>query len=264
MHRTGQRRASAASGDAGPTTRLRGGTFTMMVLDIPADADALEGVEAKIRQAPSFFESAPLVLDLQDVTDRRDVDIADIVGRLRDIGFVPVGIQNGSDAQNAAALELGLCPFPLWRSGRQRPERAGRPGKNATPSDDRQTRDDDGGAAEAEPATALLVNQPVRSGQRYYARGRDLVANAPVSPGAELIADGHVHVYGPLRGRALAGVHGDTTARIFCQSLEAELVSIAGAYRVRDDIDDALIGKPAQIRLKNERIIIDPLTRASK
>jgi septum site-determining protein MinC len=90
------------------------------------------------------------------------------------------------------------------------------------------------------------------------------VANAPVSPGAELIADGHVHVYGPLRGRALAGVHGDTTARIFCQSLEAELVSIAGAYRVRDDIDDALIGKPAQIRLKNERIIIDPLTRASK
>jgi septum site-determining protein MinC len=140
----------------------------MMVLDVPADADALEGVEAKIRQAPSFFESAPLVLDLQDVTDRRDVDIADIVGRLRDIGFVPVGIQNGSDAQNAAALELGLCPFPLWRSGRQRPEREGRPGKNATPSDDRQTRDDDGGgAAEAEPATALLVNQPVRSGQRY-------------------------------------------------------------------------------------------------
>lgn len=264
MHTTGQSRADAAAGDTGPTTRLRGGTFTMMVLDIPAETDPLAGVEAKIRQAPSFFESAPLVLDLLDVTDRRDVDLADIVGRLQDIGFVPVGIQNGSDQQNAEALELGLCPFPLWRSGRQRPERDGRPGKNATPSDDRQTRDDNGNAADDEPATAMLVNQPVRSGQRYYARGRDLVANAPVSPGAELIADGHVHVYGPLRGRALAGVHGDTTARIFCQSLEAELVSIAGAYRVRDDIDDALIGKPAQIRLKNERIIIDPLTRASK
>lgn len=239
----------------------------MMVLDIPADEDPLSGVEAKIRQAPSFFESAPLVLDLYDVAERSDVDLETLAGRLEDLGFVPVGIQNGSDAQNAAALQLGLCPFPLWRSGRQRPEREGRPGKNATPSDERQHTGANGASADNDdaPVAALLVSQPVRSGQRYYARGRDLVAAAPVSPGAELIADGHVHVYGPLRGRALAGVHGDTSARIFCQSLEAELVSIAGAYRVRDDIDDALIGKPAQIYLnKQERIVIDSLVRSHR
>ncbi len=237
----------------------------MMVLDIPADQDPLAGVEAKIRQAPSFFESAPLVLDLHDVAERSDVDLETVAGRLEELGFVPVGIQNGSDEQNAAALALGLCPFPLWRSGRQRPEREGRPGKNATPSDQRRRAGDNGADADDGPVAALLVKQPVRSGQRYYARGRDLVAAAPVSPGAELIADGHVHVYGPLRGRALAGVHGDTGARIFCQSLEAELVSIAGAYRVRDDIDDALIGKPAQIYLnKQERIVIDSLVRSHR
>jgi septum site-determining protein MinC len=230
----------------------------MMVLDIPADQDPLTGVAEKIAQAPSFFESAPLVLDLQAVADRAELDLQELARRLREEGLVPVGIQNGSEAQNAAALRLGLCPFPLWRSGRQRPEREGKPGKRAAPSDNRPVKRDD------EASSAMLVSHPVRSGQRYYARDRDIVAAAPVSAGAELIADGHVHVYGPLRGRALAGVHGDTTARIFCQSLEAELVSIAGAYRVRDDIDDTLIGKPAQIYLKDDRLVIDPLVRSQK
>ena len=227
----------------------------MMVLDVPGDSDAMAGVEAKIRQAPSFFESAPLVLDLQTVTDDVELDIRSLVTQLREVGLVPVGIQNGSDIQNRTALDLGLCPFPLWRSGRQRPDRDGKPGKRAAPSDARPAK------AESEPAPAMMVSQPVRSGQRYYARDGDLVATAAVSAGAELIADGHVHIYGPLRGRALAGVHGDTNARIFCQNLEAELVSIAGAYRVRDDIDESLIGKPAQIYLQDERLVIGPLIR---
>jgi septum site-determining protein MinC len=93
-----------------------------------------------------------------------------------------------------------------------------------------------------------------------YARGGDLVAVAPISAGAELIADGHIHVYGALRGRALAGVGGDESARIFCQKLDAELVSIAGAYRVREDIDESLIGQPVQIYLQGEDLIIDPLS----
>jgi septum site-determining protein MinC len=230
----------------------------MMVLDVPADTDAMEGVREKIQQAPSFFESAPLVLDLQLVGDKAALDLRDLVARLQDEGLVPVGIQNGTETQNAAALDMGLCPFPVWRSGRQRPEREDKPGKRAAPSDDRRKADAD------TPSAALLVSQPVRSGQRYYARDRDLVAAAPVSAGAELIADGHVHVYGPLRGRALAGVHGDTTARIFCQSLEAELVSIAGAYRVRDDIDESMIGKPVQVYLKDEKLVIAPLARSHR
>jgi len=99
----------------------------------------------------------------------------------------------------------------------------------------------------------------VRSGRQLYAHRGDLVIMAPVSHGAELLADGHIHVYGPLRGRALAGVTGDVNARIFCQSLDAELISVAGYWRVREDIDESLIGKPVQIRLEGERLLIERL-----
>jgi septum site-determining protein MinC len=106
---------------------------------------------------------------------------------------------------------------------------------------------------------ARLLTQPVRSGRQVYAHGGDLVVMSSISPGAELLADGHIHVYGALRGRALAGVSGDLTARIFCRSLEAELVSVAGYWRVREDIPEAIIGKPAQVFLEGERIAIEPL-----
>jgi septum site-determining protein MinC len=105
-----------------------------------------------------------------------------------------------------------------------------------------------------------VITQPVRSGRQVYAHQGDLVVLATASPGAELLADGHIHVYGPLRGRALAGVSGDTRARIFCRSLEAELVSVAGYWRVRDDIPEDLIGKPVQIFLEDERVMIEPLS----
>lgn len=252
-----QSRSRENSDGGASQPRLRGGTFTLMVLDVPAEGDPLAGVEAKLRQAPSFFESAPLVLDLQAVGDGGKLDVVDLVARLRDLGLVPVGIQNGSDAQNEQALAAGLCPFPLWRSGRERPAREGRPGKRVAPSDQARP-------PEPEVSPAMLLTSPVRSGKRVYARGGDLVAAAPVSAGAELIADGHVHVYGPLRGRALAGVHGDESARIFCQSLQAELVSIAGAYRVREDIEDDLIGQAVQISLQDGRLVIEPLVRPLK
>jgi septum site-determining protein MinC len=105
-------------------------------------------------------------------------------------------------------------------------------------------------AAEASPA--LLHAQPVRSGQRVYARNRDLVITAPVGAGAEVMADGCVHVYGALRGRAMAGTRGDTTARVFCQEFHAELVSIAGVFRVFETIPPELEGRPVQAWLDGE------------
>jgi septum site-determining protein MinC len=245
-----------AAGGSAPA-KLRGGTFTLMVLDVPdpARADPLSGVEAKLRQAPSFFEDAPLVLDLQAVPDSNRFDLSETVERLRTLGFVPVGVQNAGDGHAATALSLGLCPFPAWRSGRQRPSRDPGPKTEAEPK--RPEREN---PPPPPPKPAKLLNQPVRSGKRVYARGGDLVAVAPISAGAELIADGHIHVYGALRGRALAGVGGDESARIFCQKLDAELVSIAGAYRVREDIDESLIGQPVQIYLQGEDLIIDPLS----
>ncbi|MGZ9034790.1 MAG: septum site-determining protein MinC, partial [Rhodospirillales bacterium] len=112
----------------------------------------------------------------------------------------------------------------------------------------------------AQAAASKVVIHPVRSGRQIYAQGADLIVLASISPGAELIADGHIHVYGALRGRALAGIGGNTDARIFCRSLEAELVSVAGYWRVRDDIPEELIGKPVQIYLGKEQVIIEELT----
>jgi septum site-determining protein MinC len=104
-----------------------------------------------------------------------------------------------------------------------------------------------------------LMRRPVRSGQQVYARDTDLIVMGQVGPGAEVIADNHIHIYGALRGRALCGVTGNTEARIFCQSLEAELVSVAGNYRVLESIPEDLRGKPAQIWLDEERLNIEPL-----
>jgi septum site-determining protein MinC len=114
-------------------------------------------------------------------------------------------------------------------------------------------------ARSASPEPTLVIDRPLRSGQRIYAKG-DLVVLGMVSNGAEVIAEGNIHIYAPLRGRALAGVHGNHDARIFCTSLEAELISIAGIYRTAEvPLAEEVKGKPAQIRLDEERLLIEPL-----
>ena len=104
-----------------------------------------------------------------------------------------------------------------------------------------------------------MITHPVRSGQRIYAAGGDLIVVASVSSGAELLADGNIHVYGALRGRALAGVTGDTSRRIFCYDLQAELVAIAGRYRVSEDIAPSTRGRPVQVLLQDRTLCIDEL-----
>lgn len=106
---------------------------------------------------------------------------------------------------------------------------------------------------------SLTVSRPVRSGQQVYAAQADMTVLAPTSAGSEVMADGSIHIYGPLRGRVLAGARGNEDARIFCQSLQAELIAIAGRYQLLDEIDTKLIGKPAMIRLDGEKLIIEPL-----
>ncbi|MGA7801258.1 MAG: septum site-determining protein MinC, partial [Gammaproteobacteria bacterium] len=108
------------------------------------------------------------------------------------------------------------------------------------------------------PPPARVIDHPVRSGQQIYAPG-DLTLLQQVSPGAEVLAAGCIHIYAPLRGRALAGVNGDTRARIFCQSMDAELVSVAGHYRTLDDLDGDLAGRPAQVYLDGEQLVIAAL-----
>jgi len=264
---------------------LRGGAFTLLVLRIsdPKDPSMFQFLADKVAQAPNFFRHAPLVLDLQDLAAAPPFNIAELGRRLRQHQLVPVGVQNGTDDQHKAAVNAGLCLFPAGRkaplavAAEVQPQAAPAPASTTAeeaaapaappvaaprPVEPPVLKPAEVAAAAETPVngrTALTVTQPVRSGQRIYAHGSDLVVVTSISPGAELLADGHIHVYGTLRGRALAGVSGNAEARIFCHSLEAELISIAGYWRVREDLPEALIGKPVQIALDGERLTIEPL-----
>jgi septum site-determining protein MinC len=106
---------------------------------------------------------------------------------------------------------------------------------------------------------AMTVDRPVRSGQQIYAANADMTVLAPTSAGSEIMADGSIHIYGALRGRVLAGARGNESARIYCQSLQAELVAIAGRYQLLDELDTPLKGKPAMIRLEGEKLVVEAL-----
>ena len=263
---TSATQAKTTVGRSGQPFQLRGGAYTLLVLrlDDPKDPVLFQALADKIAQAPNFFRHAPVVIDLQNLADAPPFNMAELGRRLRQHQLVPIGVQNGSEEQNRAAINAGWSLFPEGRQAPLRenttvPRPAPEPAAPAAVTAAVEAAKAGAAGDEAQTSPARLVTQPVRSGRQVYAHGGDLVVMASISAGAELLADGHIHVYGALRGRALAGVSGDVEARIFCRSLEAELVSIAGYWRVRDDIPEALIGKPVQIFLDGERIAIEPL-----
>ena len=207
--------------------------------------DILAELDAKIAQAPAMFRNAAVVLDMEalDADQAARFDLRGLVDALRQRWCIPVAVAGEASlwAERAGDAELGI----LSPGGGQEPKRA----KAAKPAKDIET---PGGRT-------LLVRQPVRSGQQVYAPGGDLVVLSSVSPGAEVLADGNIHIYGTLAGRALAGVRGDTEARIFCQSLKAELVSIAGSYQISEQLEDAGAAGAVQIRLDGGALCIEPL-----
>lgn len=179
-----------------------------------------------------FFDGDAAVLDLSAVAAHDSADWPALLALLRDYGLQPVAVVNGGPALGAQAVSAGLV---IIESGElARPSRKPVVEKTPPPS----------------AVTAMLVDKPLRSGQRLYARGTDLILTAMVSTGAEVIADGSIHVYAPLRGRALAGASGDAGARVFCTCFEAELVSVAGMYRTFEQgLPPQLAKKPVQVRL---------------
>lgn len=227
--------------------QVRGRSFTAVVLRLTGAADeAFYGaLEALMRQAPHFFVNAPLVLDLEQALSLENKgDFLKLVRELRARRLSVIGIQNGSAQQGVAAFGAGLLTLQGGRDAAM--ERGGRPAAVESKS--------------AEPAApSLLITEPVRSGQRIFADRGDLVVVASVSSGAELVAHGNIHVYGPLRGRALAGVNGDRSARIFCQSLEAELIAIAGLYRTSDGLSPDVRQQRVQAFLREDTLCIEPL-----
>ena len=230
---------------------VQGALFTVMVvragmLRDPAFTDELA---QQVERSPRFFQNAPVVLDLKGADGFAAADDFINAGELlREHTLALIGVQNAEPAQLAAAAAAGLASFaPSATQPGRRP--AARPAAAAAVA---------APAAPAPPprAAARLITTPVRSGTQIYARGTDLIVTASVSPGAELVADGNIHVYGPLRGRALAGASGDTDARIFCSRLEAELVSIAGNYLVSDQLPPEHRGLAVQIALVDDRLTV--------
>lgn len=224
----------------------------------------------RVADAPGFFDNDPVLIDLALVREAEEsIDFAAIVAVLREHRTLPVAVRGGSPAQMDAARAVGLAAVPDAPAARA--ETAAAPEQEPEPDPEAQVQVQEvirevvhevevvREVPVAGPGT-MVIDKPLRSGQQVYARGCDLVVLAMVSFGAEVIADGNIHVYAPLRGRAIAGARGNTEARIFSTCMEPQLVSIAGIYRTTETaLPDEVAGRPAQVRLEGEKLFIEPL-----
>lgn len=255
--------------------------FTPILILFSNELAAIEQtLQEKISLAPDFFKNSPLIIDVRELNKSAlDVNVADIVDMLRKIGLFPIGLRGGNDQQNKQAQKLSI-PVDAGRDiennhavhekNQQKEPDTNIAESTSVKGDCEQEKmvetaasvtADASGKSEslAAPVRAMLVSQPVRSGQRIYAHG-DLVVMSQVSAGAEIMAEGNIHVYNTLRGRALAGVRGNTSARIFCLDLQAELVSIAGDYKTSEHMTKQLQKKPVQVYLQDHALIIKEIT----
>ena len=210
----------------------------------------------RVADAPGFFDNDPVLIDLAAVREAEaPIDFAAIVAELRRHSTLPVAVRGGSEAQMAAARNAGLAAAPDAPPARAEVAAPVQEVVREVIREVEVVREVPVGG----PGT-VVVDKPLRSGQQVYARGADLVVMAVVSFGAEVIADGNIHVYAPLRGRAIAGARGNTEARIFSTCLEPQLVSIAGIYRTAEtELPADVRGKPAQVGLDGEKILIEAL-----
>lgn len=219
-----------------PAFKLKGRLYTLTVMQLlNTDLTTFEAqLQSTVQQAPRLFQHIPLVLDCTGLLDS-DL-LPDLCAALKKYHIIPVAIQGASPALAAIAQRLGLATVTSQNAN-------DKPLKKPT--------------AAPLNAPTLCHQTPVRSGQQIVAQHSDLLVVASVSKGAELLSDGNIYVYGTLRGRALAGINGNRAARIFCQTLEAELIAIAGVYRLSDTMEG--INGPCSIYLTDDRIVIDAL-----
>lgn len=232
------------------------------------DAAALcDELERRVRSAPQMFSRAAVVLDLSHLLDLPDDGAVDaLLEAVRSAGMLPVGLAYGTSETEALAKRMGLPLIAKFRAayepvnGGQAVEPAPR-AEPAAPAHREQVQREPilSAPAAGSPQGTQHHAGSVRSGQQIYARDRDLIVTGTIANGAEVIADGNIHVYGGLRGRAMAGAQGDEKARIFVSDFRAELVAIAGHYRVFEQIPDDLEGQSVQCWLEGEKLLIAKL-----
>jgi septum site-determining protein MinC len=222
---------------ANPSLEIRFGQVGLAQVRIrTTDPGAiLDDLTGRVATAPHFFERTAVCLDLSALEKDPDVsELRAVVDAVSRAGMITVGLAHGTATVDALARELEMPVLTYFRP-------QSKPPPVLAPADPQEL---------ANPS--LLHHTPVRSGQRVYARHRDLIVTGTVGAGAEVIADGCVHVYGALRGRAIAGGRGDVSARVFAQEFHAELVSIAGVFRVFETIPAEFAGQPVQAWLSGD------------
>lgn len=248
--------------------QLKGSAVTVVVLAIVSyePEQLLARLKEKIDQAPQFFVNSPVLINLDRLENPEAIAGADeLLAICRQLDLQPLGFSGVPELLLASVAATGLAVLPTPSERALKLPKAPARDVDATRSVETivETR------VETVIETVIeerlvqrqskVITRPVRSGQQIYAEGADLIVLAQVSEGAEVLADGHIHIYGSLRGRALAGVKGDESARIFCQQMEAELVSIAGNFVLQDTLPKELFKKPVQVSLQGEKVILEAL-----
>ena len=243
----------ALAGRSPSTFEIKSASLPLLALRLKSsDLDALaQELHAHYGEMPDFFANDLLVVDLSTLpaeAGETPIDFQRLTTLLRAHRLNPIGVRAGSAAQMAAAAAAGLSDAPDMRLPKTAPEKS------------------PAAVVEADVPIpgALVIDKPLRSGQQVYARGRDLVLRAMVNPGAEVIADGHIHVYAPLRGRAIAGARGWAQACIFARAMQPELVSVAGVYRTSDEpLPASVWGHAATVSLRSteagDKLIFEPI-----
>ncbi|MCH4561857.1 septum site-determining protein MinC [Halomonas sp. EGI 63088] len=239
---------------------FKGGMLPMTVMELAsADPERIrEQLAGKLSQSPAFFQHTPVVLNVEKL-DEPHLALERICAVCRAHKLLPVAVRGGPDPVKQSAWALGLGWFPPQEASRPRSLESVAPDE-PTPAEPEAG---EGAEQEAPPvkgSSGRIYRGTVRSGQQVTAPEGDLVVIGAVNAGAEVLAAGSVHVYGALRGRALAGIHGDLQAGIFCRELHAELLSVAGNYKRLEDIDPRLLGTAVQVRLTDNQLGITTLT----
>ncbi|MDY0926652.1 septum site-determining protein MinC [Enterobacter sp. CFBP8995] len=228
---------------------FKGSSFTLSVVHLHHSQPEVirQALQDKIDQAPAFLLNAPVVLNVSALTG--DINWKQMQQAVMATGLRIVGVSGCKD--EALKKMIARAGLPVLSEGKESRKQAATPVVEAAPVVP---------AVIAEAASKTrIINTPVRSGQQIYARNADLIVTSSVSAGAELVADGNIHIYGMMRGRALAGVGGQRDSQIFCTNLAAELVSIAGEYWMMDHIPAEFFGKAARLSLKDGALTIQTL-----
>jgi septum site-determining protein MinC len=232
------------------------GIANLRVRTLDVDQLAAE-MRDRVARAPKLFARAAVVVDFGGLARTPDLATARaLLDGLRDAGVLPVALAYGTKEIDALAQQLGLPLLAKFRAQYERADEASPAAPARAPEPVRATEPAKPAAAAApqNASPGTIQTAPVRSGQQVYAEQRDLTVPATVGAGAEVLADGSIHIYGALRGRALAGAQGNEGARIFCRAFHAELVAVAGHYKVMEDIPADLRGKAVQVWLENGQL----------